>query len=126
VAPAGGGSGSHEPASGSGDRKFAETGLGKQSSDGVSELTNGLVPTLTGPPELVPPEVAEPIRRQCGVPHGAHNAPVPEVGLDGTGVPAVVGELEPAAVAKHVRMDEKAEFGRLTSTSHHAPIASDT
>ena len=35
---------------------------------------------------------------------------MPEVGLDGAGVVAVVGELEPAGVPQHVGMNEKGEF----------------
>ena len=35
---------------------------------------------------------------------------MPEIGLDGASVVAVVGELEPAGVPQHVGMNEKGEF----------------
>jgi len=60
---------------------------------------------------LIPPKVLEPVGRHVGVPDGVLNVLVPEVVLQGPGVMAIVRELEPAGVAKHVRVDRKWHLG---------------
>src|SRR4029453_12254601 len=58
---------------------------------------------------LVRPEPLEPIRSQVGAAHRVLDVPMPEVVLNRPGVVALVGELEAAGVAEHVRVDRKAE-----------------
>ena len=53
---------------------------------------------------LVPPKVLEPVGRHVGVPDRVLNVLVPEIVLQGARVVAIVGELEPTGVAKHVRV----------------------
>src|SRR5215831_14050991 len=65
------------------------------------------------PPSSVPPKVLEPIGCHVGVPDGVLNVLVPEVVLQGARVVAIVGQLEPAGVAKHVRVDRKGHLGGL-------------
>src|SRR6266487_3013835 len=43
---------------------------------------------------------------------------MPEVGLQGSGINAVIGELIAAAVAQHVRMNLELEAGRLASSGN--------
>ena len=52
------------------------------------------------PPSSVPPKVFEPVGRHFGIPDR-----VPKVVLQGARVVAIVGQLEPAGMAKHVGMD---------------------
>ena len=42
-----------------------------------------------------------------------------KIGLDGPGIDAVVGQLEPAGVAQHVRVDLHIEACSLTSAFDH-------
>ncbi len=57
--------------------------------------------------QLVLPESVEPVRRKLGVPHRMLNVFVSQVMLDRPGVVAVIGELEPARMAQHVRVYRK-------------------
>ena len=59
--------------------------------------------------KLILPEVFEPVRRQGRVANRGHDRSVPEIGLDGASVVAVVGELEPAGMPQHVGMHEERE-----------------
>src|SRR5262245_37924720 len=59
-------------------------------------------PRTWGRPLLIPPKVFEPVGRHFGVPDGVLNVLVPEVVLQGSRVVAIVGELEPTGMAKHV------------------------
>jgi len=45
---------------------------------------------------------------------------MPEMMLKGTGVLTVIGELESAGMAQHVRMDWEGHFGGLAQPAHHA------
>ena len=56
---------------------------------------------------LSPSKSLESVGRHFGVPDRVLNVLVPEVALQGPRVVAIVGELEPAGVAKHVRVDRK-------------------
>ena len=47
-------------------------------------------------------EALKPRRRQLGVTHRMPDRLMPEIGLDGSGIDAVVRELEPTRMAKHV------------------------
>ena len=51
------------------------------------------------------PKAFEPIRTQFRVSHRVRDVLVPEVLLDRARVLAVAGELEPARMPQHVRMD---------------------
>src|SRR5215813_5470578 len=66
---------------------------------------------LRVPPSSVPPKVFEPVGRHFGIPDRVLNVLVPKVVLQGPRVVAIVGELEPAGVAKHVRVDRKWHLG---------------
>src|SRR5262249_45456364 len=65
------------------------------------------------PPSSVPPKVVEPVWRHFGVSDGVLNVLVPEVMLQGPRVVAVVGQLEPTGMAKHVRVDGEWHLGDL-------------
>ncbi len=41
--------------------------------------------------------------------------------LKGTGVLTVIGELEPAGMTQHVRMDWEGHLGGLAESTHHPP-----
>src|SRR5262245_8899758 len=60
-----------------------------------------------------PPKVLEPVGCHVGVPDGMLNVLVAEIVLQGTGIMAIVGELEPAGMAKHVGMDREWHLGGL-------------
>src|SRR5262249_61799157 len=66
------------------------------------------------PPSSVPPKVLEPVWRHVGVPDRVLDVLVSEVVLQGPRVVAIVGELEPAGMAKHVRVDREWHLGSLT------------
>ena len=59
-----------------------------------------LVRLLGASTTLIPPKVLESVGRHFGVPDGVLNVLVPEVVLQGSRVVAIVGELEPAGMAK--------------------------
>src|SRR6516162_2828288 len=63
--------------------------------------------------EVVPPKVVEPVGRHFGVPDRVLNVLVTEVVLQGPRVVAIVGELEPAVMAKHVGVDREWHLGGL-------------
>ena len=44
---------------------------------------------------------------------------MPEVSLQGSSIDTIVGELVPAGVPKHVRMDLERKVRRPTGTFHH-------
>jgi hypothetical protein len=70
--------------------------------------------------ELVPPKVLESVGRHFGVPDRVLNVLVPEVVLQRPRVVAIVGELEPAGMAKHVRVDGEWHLGRLAEALDEA------
>src|SRR6516164_7278834 len=72
------------------------------------------------PPSSVPPKILESVGRQFGVPDRVLNVLVPEVVLQGPRVVAIVGELEPAGMAKHVRVDREWHLGGLADTLDEA------
>src|SRR5262245_34508866 len=57
------------------------------------------------PASSVPPKVLESVGRHFGVPDRVLDVLVPEVVLQGARVVAVIRELEPAGMAKHMRVD---------------------
>src|SRR5262249_52746102 len=64
-------------------------------------------------PLSVPPKVFEAVGRHFGVSDGVLNVLVPEVMLQGPRVVAIVRELEPTGMAKHVRGDGECDLGGL-------------
>jgi hypothetical protein len=70
--------------------------------------------------ELVPPKILEPVGRHFGVPDGVLNVLVPEVVLQGSRIVAIVGELEAAGVAEHVRVNREWHLGGLPNTHDEA------
>jgi len=65
------------------------------------------------PPSSVPPKVLESVGRHVGVPDGVLNVLVPKVMLQGPRVVTIIGQLEPARMAKHVRVDGEWQLGGL-------------
>src|SRR5262249_19806885 len=65
------------------------------------------------PPSSVPPKIFEPVGRHFGVPDRVLNVLVPKVVLQGPGVVAIICELEPTGVAKHVWVDGEWHLGGL-------------
>jgi hypothetical protein len=63
------------------------------------------------PPSSAPPKVLESVRRHVGVPDRVLNVLVPEIVLQGPGVMAIIGQLEPAGMAEHVRVDREWHLG---------------
>src|SRR6516165_4236820 len=68
------------------------------------------------PSSSAPPKVLEAVGCHVGVPNGVLDVLVPEVVLEGARVVAVIRELEPTGVAKHVRVDRKWHLGGLAET----------
>src|SRR5262245_9891516 len=64
-------------------------------------------------PEIrsAPPKVLEPVGRHFGVPDRVLNVLVAEVVLQGPRIVTIIGELEPAGVAKHVWVDREWHLG---------------
>src|SRR5215471_4568987 len=61
---------------------------------------------------LVLPEALEARRRQLSIADRVLDVAVPEVGLKGAGIDSLIGQLIPAGVAQHVRVDREIEVGR--------------
>ena len=72
------------------------------------------------PPSSVPPKVFEPVGRHFGIPDRVLNVLVPEVLLQGPRVVAIICELEPAGMAKHVGVDREWHLGSLPDTLDEA------
>src|SRR5262249_26453785 len=75
---------------------------------------------LRVPPSSVPPKVLEPVWLHVGVPDRVLNVLVPEVVLQGPRVVAIVGELEPTGMAKHMWVDREWHLGGLPDTLDEA------
>src|SRR5262249_16009786 len=65
------------------------------------------------------PEPIEAVGAKLGISHRVHDVAVPQVVLQRAGVDAVVGELEAAAMAQHVRMSRERKFGQFSSPADH-------
>src|SRR6516164_8888842 len=65
------------------------------------------------PPSSVPPKVLESVGRHFGVPDRVLDVLVSKVVLQGARVVAIVRELEPTGMAKHVRVDREWHLGSL-------------
>src|SRR5262249_4898874 len=82
---------------------------------------------LSGPPSSsAPPKVLEPVGRHFGVPDRVLDVLVPEVVLQGPPVVAIVGQLKPAGMAKHVWVDREWHLGGLPDTLDEAMEADGT
>src|SRR6516162_7227757 len=77
-------------------------------------------PRTWGWPLSVPPKVLESVGRHFGVPDRVLDVLVPKVVLQGPCVVAIVGELEPTGMAKHVRVDWEWHLGGLPDTLDEA------
>jgi hypothetical protein len=64
-------------------------------------------------PLSVPPKILEAVGCHVGVPDRVLNVLVPEVVLQGPRVVAIVGELKPTGMAKHVWVDGEWHLGGL-------------
>src|SRR5262245_39043924 len=78
------------------------------------------------PPSSVPPKVLEPVGRHFGVSDRVLDVLVPEVMLQGPRVVAIVSELEPTGMAKHVGVDRKWHLGSLADAPGEAVEANRT
>ena len=65
-------------------------------------------------PLSVPPKLFEAVGSHFGVPNRVLDVLVPEVVLQGPRIVAIVCQLEPACMAKHVRVDREWHLGSLT------------
>jgi len=63
------------------------------------------------PPSSVPPKILESVGRHFGVSDRVLDVFVPEVVLQGPRVVAIVSQLEPTGMAKHVRVDREWHLG---------------
>src|SRR6516165_6525338 len=70
-------------------------------------------PRTWGWPLSIPPKVLEAVGRQFGVPDGVLDVLVSKVVLQGPRVVTIVGQLKPASMAKHVRVDGEWHLGGL-------------
>jgi hypothetical protein len=69
---------------------------------------------------LASPKILESVGCHVGVPNGVLDVLVPEVVLEGARVVAVVGELEPTRMAKHVRVHREWHLGGLADALDEA------
>src|SRR5262245_3263169 len=65
------------------------------------------------------PEPIEAVGAKLGISHRVRDVAVAEVVLQRAGVDAIVGELEAAGVAQHVRMSRERKFGQFSSPADH-------
>ena len=79
-----------------------------------------LVRESSAPPWSVPPKVLEPVGRHFGVPDRVLNVLVPEVVLQGSRIVAIIGQLKPAGMAKHVWVDREWHLGGLADALNEA------
>src|SRR5262249_33953474 len=64
-------------------------------------------------PSSVPPKVLEAVGCHFGVPNRVLDVLVTEPSLQGPGVVTIIGQFEPAGMAKHVRVDREWHLGGL-------------
>src|SRR6266436_1952906 len=65
------------------------------------------------------PEPIEAVGAQLGISHRVHDVAVTQEVLQRAGIDAVIGKLEAAGVAQHVRMNGKWKFGQFPSPADH-------
>jgi hypothetical protein len=71
-------------------------------------------------PSSVPPKVFEAVGRHLGIPDRVLNVLVPEIVLQGPRVVTIIGQLEPAGMAQHVRVDREWHLGSLADALDEA------
>jgi hypothetical protein len=86
----------------------------------ISWTWRGILGAIRDSALSVSPKVFESVGRHVGVHDGVLNVLVPEVVLQGSRVVAIVGKLEPAGMAKHVRVDRKWHLGGLADALDEA------
>ena len=72
------------------------------------------------PPSSVPPKVLESVGRHFGVPDRVLDVLVSKVVLQGARVMAIIGQLEPTRMAKHVRVDREWHLSGLAEALDEA------
>src|SRR5262249_51474219 len=65
------------------------------------------------------PEPIEAVGAQLGIPHRMHDVAVAKEVLQCAGIDPVIGQLETAAMAQHVRMNWEGKFGQFPSPTDH-------
>src|SRR5262249_58868200 len=65
------------------------------------------------------PEPIEAVGAQLRISHRVRNVAVAQVVLQRAGVDAVIGKLEAAGVAQHVRMNWEGKFGQFSGPADH-------
>src|SRR6266536_1753322 len=73
----------------------------------------------SAPTWLLPFPASKSSRCHCRVPDRRLDAAVAEISLQRAGILALVGVLETAAMAEHVRMNQKRHASPLAEPSHH-------
>ena len=73
----------------------------------------------TSTPRSILPEPIEAVGAQFGITHRVHNIAVAHEMLQRSGIDAVIGELEAAGMAQHVRMNWEGEFGQFPRAADH-------
>jgi hypothetical protein len=71
--------------------------------------------------QSVVPESLKPVRSKLRVSHSVLDVPMTEIVLDRAGVVSLIGELETAGVAQHVRVNGEAKPGLVASPSDDLP-----
>src|SRR6516164_11853059 len=79
-----------------------------------------LVCLLGASTTLIPPKVLEPVGRHFGVSDRVLDVLVPKVVLQRPCVVAIICELEPTGMAKHVRVNREWHLGRLAEALDEA------
>ncbi len=69
--------------------------------------------------QLILPEPIEAVGAKLGISHRVHDIAVTQEVLQRAGIDAVIGELEAAGMAQHVRMNREGQFGQLPSPTDH-------
>src|SRR5262249_32410240 len=73
----------------------------------------------TSMPSSILPKPIEAVGAKRGISHRMHDVAVAQEVLQRAGVDAIVGELEAAAMAQHVRMNWEGQFGQLPNPADH-------
>src|SRR6516164_2468538 len=81
------------------------------------EISRVVVRGVGAPPERLAPKILESCRCQLSVAHGVLDILMPEIGLQRSGVMAVVSELEATGMSQHVRMRHACGF-KLANDGH--------
>ena len=83
-----------------------------------SQSSRGTILHLVCAPSVLP-EPIEAVGAQFGIAHRVHDVAVAEEVLQRPSIDAVVGELEAAGMAQHVRMNGERKFGQFACPADH-------